>query len=236
MDRLQIENIFDMVMESYIEFTRLKYKQVVPYLGIKTIGEIIKDNVEYFEFNFSDEVLEKYKQTGNVEDIINLEKMIGLPILNDSLCSDYIKPLYGPFVLKRRRDPLDRYFRFPDGIINTSDLESMHYSGHLNNIDGITNIQDLLARVKIERITYFDSLEDCVFEYQSSIEIKNRLFNLILLKLLCSENNTSIEYGYLRTKLFTRLLGAIGVKSDIIDIIMNDNYSDDHKKELIKKI
>ena len=79
----------------------------------------------------------------------------------------------------------------------------------------------------------FTYLENCVNNHHYDVELRNRIFNLVALKLLYSEK-TSPERGYERAKRFISEINKelqINLSTDFIDEIMSRDYTSKKGKQ-----
>ena len=77
-------------------------------------------------------------------------------------------------------------------------------------------------------------LKECLYTHKCDLELRKRVLQLVALKLLYSEEDTTPEMGYTRAKRFISEFNKelnINLSTDEIDEIMNRNYKyDDNKK------
>ncbi|MBQ6324376.1 MAG: hypothetical protein IJI22_06065 [Bacilli bacterium] len=83
----------------------------------------------------------------------------------------------------------------------------------------------------------FTELKECVYDHDTNMELRHRILQLVALKLLYSRN-TIPERGYERAKRFinefNKKLG-LTLSTEEIDEIMNRDYSNGEKWELVTK-
>lgn len=106
------------------------------------------------------------------------------------------------------------------------------------NFDNIT-LDELLVLFKEKYADKLDftKLEECIFDHNCDIELRNKILQLIALKLLYSPN-TIPERGYERAKRFINEFNkklALNISSKEIDEIFNRDYTNGEKWEHVLK-
>lgn len=118
-----------------------------------------------------------------------------------------------------------------DGSTNLSQLKILQDMGFIKNINGIRNIYDLIERLKFEGNIDCQELENAVLQYQTQIEIRNKLLQLTIFKILYS-NIPTVTYP--RVKSFIRTFNS-EIDADLSILEVDELLSVDYAKEKVKK-
>lgn len=225
--------------EDFLTFLKEKIKQGYhPIYEIETLQNFIDEIVNFFEFKYPDAMF--YSTHDNERNkTIEISKLLDINQLRYRL-SNYrwlfeidFKGYYR--ITKKYETELWelKYYSVKfdeDGFI--CNLEFLKENGFINHIDEIENIYQFTEQLIKEDKVDVTELKQAIFQYETNIELRNKILNLIALKLLY---NSLPIYGYPRAKSFIRTFNkefGLNLKTDLIDEIMSVDYS---KDEEVKK-
>lgn len=220
-----------------------------PIINRDKMQDLINKIVMFYEFKYPNYLLSTLQHSFEQEEVKNaleIAKMLDFEELKSRLHHDYIQFLecsYGGHIcLKKPRKHLweltEKSIRVDsDGIIEPYDLESLEEYQFLDDITGITRIEDLYGRYhSIDTNVDYSALTRWVEKHRFNLKIRNKVLNVIPFAFIYSKS-TFPEYGYIRAKSYIRTFNReYKLKMDLeeIDEIMNRDYSG-KQKCLIKK-
>ena len=256
---LEYENFHKADDERYVlnknnEFVHYEYMKKCscdfnPIINRDEMQDLINKIVMFYEFKYPNYMLSTLQRSFDEDEIKNaleIAKMLDLNELKSRLHHDYVQFLecsYGAFLrLKRPRKYLweltETDIRVDsDGKIEPYDLENLKEYQFLDDITGITRIEDLYGRFSsIDTDVDYSELTRWIEMHKFYLTIRNKVLKVIPFALIYSKS-TLPEYGYIRAKSFIRTFNkefGLNMNLDELDEIMNRDYSG-KQKSLIKR-
>lgn len=107
-------------------------------------------------------------------------------------------------------------------------IKNIEIEKYLDN-DNPIYLEELLSLFteKYTNILNFTELKECVLDHNNDIELRNRILQLVALKLLYSQNTTP-ERGYIRAKKFIKEFNkelGLMLSTEEIDELFNQDYT-----------
>ena len=259
MTGLELDNFYKADDKRYIlnknnEFISYEYimhreHDLKPIINREQMQDLINQIVMFYEFKYPNNMLYSLKHSFGEKDLektIEISKMLDFEQLKFRLYHDYIQFLEcscGCVISLNRPkkhlcDIATTYISVDsDGKIDKGELEFLKEYQFLDDIDGISTIENLYGRyASIDTNVDYSELKRLIEKHRFNLKIRNKVLNVISFALLYSEN-TLPDYGYARAKAFIRTFNReYKLKMDLeeIDEIMNRDYSG-KQKSLIKK-
>lgn len=221
-------------------------------LDLDEIQELINNITYFYEFKYSSQMLDnvgciKLSNNKELASCIELSKKLDMKQLQYRLYENQLNFLEcsydGDIIISKESNnnrgiPIDKYFQIDaTGKISKYALMSLKESRFLDDIEGISNIEDLYEVIKNN--TYmieYDSLERHINNHKDSINLRNETLNLVMLNLLYKGNHPT--KGYIRAKSFMRMFNKeyqLNLTMKKLDDIMRIDYSNTEEvKRLIK--
>lgn len=259
MTGLEFENFFLLDKRKYIleeneEFLKWyseKEKQgFKSIISIEQMQDLINKVVLFYEFKYPNEMLvyiNNSDYSNAIENAKSISKLLNFEQLKLRLYHDYIQFFecsYGYQVtLRREKKNLWDLTRetvrvYDDGLLDEYDLKCLKESGFLDDITGITRIEDLYGRYEsIDTDVDYSELKEWIQIHKYRVSLRNRILNIIPYAFIYSEN-TLPRYGYVRAKSFARLFSKeynVKIDLDEIEEIMEFNYKDTEKVKMLLK-
>ena len=234
----------------FIKYYEEKLKEgYYPTLDLNEIQNLVDKLAMFFEFKYPEEMFNAsmYRDGTKKEvfhECLKIAKKLDIEQLkyrlsHDELCfleCEY--PIY--LTLRKPKKPLEARSMIrleSDGEIPPFELEGLKFDGFLENIDGITRVEDLLGRY-LGRETDIDysELEKAIINHKNSVAIRNKVLEMSMQKMLYS---ALPEHGYVRAKSFMRMFNKeynAGLNMKKLDDIMSIDYKDTNNvKKKIKE-
>lgn len=220
-------------------------------ININQMQDLINKITMFYEFKYPNQMFDSLRYKINLEAVEiakDVSDMLGIEQLKFRLYHDYVQFLecnYGCFLVLKQ--PINKIWELEmtsvsiaaDGSILESDLQRLNEHNFLNDISGISRVEDLFGRFEsIDTDVDYSELKRCVAVHKYNVSLKNKILSLIPLAMLYSEN-TLPDYGYIRAKSFIRTFNKeynLKMNLEELDKIMSIDYSNSEEvKKLIKK-
>lgn len=227
--------------KQFINFLKDKTKQ--GYSAVFSIGEMqqfINDIANFYEFKYPNAMFfsSRYpKEEQHCEEIAKLLNFKQLIYRLDHYWQLFDINYIGSYRIKKIQKEnileIDRaYVNFKEnGYIDIVQLETLQNMQFIKDINGIKNIYDLIERLRLEGTIDYQELEKAVLQYQTQIEIRNKLLRLTIFKILYSDIPT---VSYPRVKSFIRTFNKeLGTNLSIaeVDELLSFDYSKEKSKQ-----
>lgn len=235
----------------FIKYYEAKLKEgYYPALDLNEIQNLIDKLAMFFEFKYPEEMFnasmypdgtkkEVFHKCSKIAKKLDIEQLKYRLTHKELYFLDCEYPIY--FTLKRPKELFksdNSMVRIEsDGKIDPLELESLKFDGFIENIDGITRVEDLLVRYFSQETNIdYSELERAITNHKNSVAIRNKVLEMTMQKMLYS---SLPEHGYVRAKRFMKMFNKeynSGLNMKKLDDIMSIDYKDTNNvKQKIKK-
>lgn len=235
----------------FIKYYKEKLKEgYYPVLDLNEIQNLIDKLAMFFEFKYPEEMFdastypdgtkkEVFHKCSKIAKKLDIEQLKYRLTHKELYFLDCEYPIY--FTLKRPKKLFksdNSMVRIEsDGKIDPFELENLKFDGFIENIDGITRVEDLLGRYFGQETNIdYSELERAITNHKNSVAIRNKVLEMTMQKMLYS---SSPEHGYVRAKRFMKMFNKeynSGLSMKKLDYIMSIDYKDTNNvKQKIKE-
>lgn len=235
----------------FIKYYEEKLKEgYYPALDLNEIQNLIDKLAMFFEFKYPEEMFnasmypdgtkkEVFHKCSKIAKKLDIEQLKYRLTHKELYFLDCEYPIY--FTLKRPKELFksdNSMVRIEsDGKIDPLELESLKFDGFIENIDGITRVEDLLVRYFSQETNIdYSELERAITNHKNSVAIRNKVLEMTMQKMLYS---SLPEHGYVRAKRFMKMFNKeynSGLNMKKLDDIMSIDYKDTNNvKQKIKE-
>lgn len=235
----------------FIKYYEAKLKEgYYPALDLNEIQNLIDKLAMFFEFKYPEEMFnasmypdgtkkEVFHKCSKIAKKLDIEQLKYRLTHKELYFLDCEYPIY--FTLKRPKELFksdNSMVRIEsDGKIDPLELESLKFDGFIENIDGITRVEDLLVRYFSQETNIdYSELERAITNHKKSVAIRNKVLEMTMQKMLYS---SLPEHGYVRAKRFMKMFNKeynSGLNMKKLDDIMSIDYKDTNNvKQKIKE-
>ncbi len=235
----------------FIKYYEAKLKEgYYPVLDLNEIQNLIDKLAMFFEFKYPEEMFnasmypdgtkkEVFHKCSKIAKKLDIEQLKYRLTHKELYFLDCEYPIY--FTLKRPKELFksdNSMVRIEsDGKIDPLELESLKFDGFIENIDGITRVEDLLVRYFSQETNIdYSELERAITNHKNSVAIRNKVLEMTMQKMLYS---SLPEHGYVRAKRFMKMFNKeynSGLNMKKLDDIMSIDYKDTNNvKQKIKE-
>lgn len=235
----------------FIKYYEEKLKEgYYPVLDLNEIQNLIDKLAMFFEFKYPEEMFnasmypdgtkkEVFHKCSKIAKKLDIEQLKYRLTHKELYFLDCEYPIY--FTLKRPKELFksdNSMVRIEsDGKIDPLELESLKFDGFIENIDGITRVEDLLVRYFSQETNIdYSELERAITNHKNSVAIRNKVLEMTMQKMLYS---SLPEHGYVRAKRFMKMFNKeynSGLNMKKLDDIMSIDYKDTNNvKQKIKE-
>lgn len=235
----------------FIKYYEEKLKEgYYPALDLNEIQNLIDKLAMFFEFKYPEEMFnasmyldgtkkEVFHKCSKIAKKLDIEQLKYRLTYAEVRFLECEYPTY--LTLKKPREFFGNDYSTirveSDGRIDPFELENLKSDVFLENIDGITRVEDLLGRYFGQETNIdYSELERAITNHKNSVAIRNKVLEMTMQKMLYS---SLPEHGYIRAKRFMKMFNKeynSGLNMKKLDDIMSIDYKDTNNvKQKIKE-